>query len=63
MALKLYPIVQQRLNNNIADEIIPPCGKTISMNYDKVSIVMAFILIMLRITRQTMILRLQVRLY
>ena len=23
MALKLYPIVQQRLNNNIADEIIP----------------------------------------
>ena len=24
MALKLYPIVQQRLNNNIADEIIPP---------------------------------------
>ena len=24
MALKLYPIVQQHLNNNIADEIIPP---------------------------------------
>ena len=23
MALKLYPILQQRLNNNIADEIIP----------------------------------------
>ena len=23
MVLKLYPIVQQRLNNNIADEIIP----------------------------------------
>ncbi len=23
MALKLYPIVQQRLNNNIANEIIP----------------------------------------
>lgn len=63
MALKLYPIVQQRLNNNIADEIIPPFGKTISINYHKVTIVMAFILIMLRITRQTMILRLQVRLY
>ena len=27
MALKLYPIVQQRLNNNIADEIIPPLAK------------------------------------
>lgn len=63
MALKLYPIVQQRLNNNIADEIISPFGKTTSINYHKVTIVMAFILIMLRITKQTMILRLQVRLY
>ncbi len=33
MALKLYPIVQQRLNNDIANEIIPePFGKT---NFDK----------------------------
>ena len=32
MALKLYPIVQQRLNNNIADEIIPPLWQN---NFDK----------------------------
>ena len=32
MALKLYPIVQQRLNNNIADEIIPPLWQN---NLDK----------------------------
>ena len=32
MALKLYPIVQQRLNNNIADEIIPPLSQN---NLDK----------------------------
>ena len=63
MALKLYPIVQQRLNNHIANEIIPPFGKTISINYHKVTVVMAFILIMRRITKQTMILRLQVKPY
>ena len=32
MVLKLYPIVQQRLNNNIADEIIPPLWQN---NFDK----------------------------
>ena len=32
MALKLYPIVQQRLNNNIANEIIPPLWQN---NLDK----------------------------
>ena len=32
MALKLYPIVQQRLNNYIADEIIPPLWQN---NLDK----------------------------
>ena len=32
MALKLYPIVQQRLNNNIADEIIPSLWQN---NFDK----------------------------
>ena len=32
MALKLYPIVQQRLNNNIADEIIPSVWQN---NFDK----------------------------
>ena len=32
MSLKLYPIVQQRLNNNIADEIIPPLWQN---NLDK----------------------------
>ena len=32
MALKLYPIVQQRWNNNIADEIIPPLWQN---NLDK----------------------------
>ena len=32
MALKLYPIVQQRLNNNIADEISPPLWQN---NLDK----------------------------
>ena len=32
MVLKLYPIVQQRLNNNIADEIIPPLWQN---NLDK----------------------------
>ena len=63
MALKLYPIVQQRLNNNIANEIISTFGKTISTNYHKVTVVIVSILIMLRITKQTMILRLQVRLY
>lgn len=32
MALKLYPIVQQRLNNDIANEIIPPLWQN---NLDK----------------------------
>ena len=32
MALKLYPIVQQRLNNNIANEIISPLWQN---NFDK----------------------------
>ena len=32
MVLKLYPIVQQRLNNNIADEIIPSLWQN---NFDK----------------------------
>ena len=32
MPLKLYPIVQQRLNNNIANEIIPPLWQN---NLDK----------------------------
>ena len=32
MALKLYPIVQQRLNNDIANEMIPPLWQN---NFDK----------------------------
>lgn len=32
MALKLYPIVQQRLNNNIANEMIPTLWQN---NFDK----------------------------
>ena len=32
MALKLYPIVQQRLNNNIANEMIPTLWRN---NFDK----------------------------
>ena len=34
MALKLYPIVQQRLNNDIAHEIIPTLWQN---NFDKLS--------------------------